>query len=279
MAHTKKYDDLRQYSEEELLELLRRESDEDRCTVIEQIVLEKEALIPSGHLEDVATAWDEFVEGYQFTTEEATEVLQDVYPDMDTALKSKPTKRNWRKIFLLAAALTAIAMALTIMTGANRTFMNLIASWTDDSFSYGEHLTEAEQQAICQEDIEKTLLAAGFDPGLAPTWLPKEGKIRSIDTIDLDSATQVQTRLSWGHNAIVLQYYRHNSEAVAEKKRKEYASVGYLPSEIGGVSFLIYQDTDFTTAVWTDDLLEVVIHSTASDEITQKVISSMEGLK
>ena len=262
-------------SSAELQELLRQdalqestEPDTEKILYITEVLAKREKERNSSA--EVQRAYESFVQNYlpadQTNTSRKVPLF---FAKMPRLMKSAA-------ILIIALGLLLIGSASADAMGFN--LFGMVAHWTAEIFHFSSatettEYTEPDQtDTIVYNSLQDALNAFHIPQRLAPTWFPEGYKLVDIETMD--------TPFEWSVYAI----YAKGEENIQISVRQ---TIGKDPEQIeknedfievytkNGVTYYIFQNTDYTQAVWTVGEFECVIAGNITTEEIKAMIDSI----
>ncbi len=288
------YQFLDRISTEELQRLLREDfKSEDEGTVehdefitkVMEVIAKREESEPSVPTIDPAAGWEDFQKNY-YPTEEDPVLLCD-----DAQLKSLNQKyrvvksvpqssapgriRSFQRVAVVVAAAIGIFMSgLVVAQAAGLDVFGAMARWTDETFHFvitptTNHEVEAFCSALDEYDISTEY---------APTWLPEGFVADEPEVTKTKRLLAVSARFKNSKNEIIFTVTKYDSEDVIYFSSYEKEVGEAIPYMNGKQLFYIFENTNSTTAAWSDgDTLTINICGQISTDDMKSIIDSIGG--
>ncbi len=249
---------------------------EEFIDAVIEVMLEKEREDPSGHMADVDKAWAEFQTYYNVPDRDG----QLLYPDPgspDPAPSPKAParrpKRVLRRVALIAAVIGAFMSLLVVAQAAGLDVFGAMARWTDETFHFAP---AGENKEI--RPIRILLEEQNIPTAYAPTWIPAGFVSEEPQVFASKRLVTVSAEFSNGENTFMYSVTRHLSKDTIEafKYEKEHGDATSYSN--GRMVFYIFENTDSTTATWTDHgSFDIEICGTLSTKDLKNIIDSIGG--
>lgn len=281
---TGRYAFLRALTTEQLEQLLKadysasmsEDAVEEFIDAVIEVMLEKEKEDPSGRMADVDKAWAEFQTYYNVPDRDGQLLYPDlVSPDPAPSQKApvRRPKRVLRRVALIAAVIGAFMSLLVVAQAAGLDVFGAMARWTDETFHFAPAGTKDETQPF-RSLLEEHNIPVAY----APTWIPAGFVFEEPYVVDSKRLTTVSVRYSNGEDAFMYSVTHHlfKDTIEASNYEKEYGDAAAYSN--GKTVFYIFENTDSTTAVWTDgESFDIAIRGALSVNDMEKIIDSIGG--
>lgn len=186
---------------------------------------------------------------------------------------------RWMK----SAAVLVIALGLLLIGSASADAMGfdlfgMVANWTAEIFHFsdateGTEFTELEQgKAGEYASLQEALDAYGIDQKLAPTWIPEgynQTEVEVLYTPFEKSFYVIYIKENKSVQISIRMLMDTDSEQI--EKNEDFLEA-YIKD---GVAYYIFQNTDYTQAVWTVAEFECVIAGNVTAEEIKTMIDSI----
>ncbi len=281
---TGRYAFLRALTTEHLEQLLKadysasmsEDAAEEFIDAVIEVMLEKEKEDPSGRLADVDKAWAEFQTYYTGPDRDGRLLYPDpLSPDPVPSQKApaRRLKRVLRRVALIAAVIGAFMSLLVVAQAAGLDVFGAMARWTDEIFRFAPAGDLREARSI-QILLEEQNIPAAY----APTWIPAGFVSEEPRVVVSKQLTTVSVCYLNGKDEFAYSVTHHLSKDTIEASNyeKEYGDAAAYSN--GRSVFYIFENTDSTTAVWTDgESFDIEIRGALSVQDMKKIIDSIGG--
>ena len=289
-----KYSYLNQLSIDQLENLLKSQrntssADEDAafCEAIEEVVLRRETLHPTGRLSDVDVAWAEFQKHYNTSEGEGLSLYSDD-PDFEnlqtqhTTPSSYPHKKRRiiKKGLLVAAILAAVFAGMIVVQASGVDIFGAIARWTNETFRFtsSESLVTSSGNSNFSRtyDMLQTAFAdGGIDETMIPGWYP--------DRYELVDIKSVSTR---SFNGIVLSFEDNSdffSISCTDYKRCQELDTRVFEKDDNPVEdyvrgnrrYYLMTNLGHYSGIWSDGNKTIAISGDLTEEELKKIIDNI----
>lgn len=143
--NSRRYENLKRLTTEQLEEQLRtapfladNQGTSEYYDAIEEIILERETKTPTGRLSDLDRSWEEFRQ--QYAAPEGRGLR--LYPgeeDREEKVSTKSGKSFFRKVVLLAAAISIMFACMIAAQAAGVDVFGALARWTEETFRFKDN--------------------------------------------------------------------------------------------------------------------------------------------
>lgn len=284
------YQFLERISTEELQRILREDfKSEDEGTAendefITRVMEVVEKREKSTQTFDPVKGWMDFQKNY-YSTEENPVLLCDgaqleMLSQKHRVTKSgspKPTSgpnRHVKRIALVAAAIGIFMSALVAAQAAGLDVFGAMARWTDETFRFvttptANHEVEAFCSALDEQEIPTEY---------APTWLPDGFVAEEPQVAESKRYASVSTRFVKGEDEILFTITKYHSKDAIDRTLYEKKRGDAIPHMNGKQLFYIFDNTNGTTATWSDgNTLTITICGRISTDDMKSIIDSIGG--
>ncbi len=249
---------------------------EEFIDAVTEVMLEKEKDDPSGRLADVDKAWADFQTYYNVPDRDGQLLYPDlVSPDPAPSKKApaRRPKRVLRPVALIAAAIGVFMSLLVVAQAAGLDVFGAMARWPEETLHFAPAGEDQETRPI------RTLLEEQNIPtAYAPAWIPAGFVAEEPHAFHTKQLTVASVRYSNGKDAFGYSVTRHLSKGTIEASNYEKKYGDAAAYSNGKMVFYIFENTDTTTAVWTDgESFEIEIRGALSVNDVKKIIDSIGG--
>lgn len=283
---TQSYGFLDQLSTEQLLDLIRADSDspenEDNNLIfhILEVIDRREKENPTGLIPDVDQAWEDFQKYYKTPDGEG----RSLYPMSDSEWKAleqtwgRRRRRLWSRLLPLAAVVAVTFSSMIAAQGFGFDIFGALARWTEETFhfSVGPSANEPspEMEALRQA-VQGAFDAYGVDIP-APAWYPEGTELsRDIEIVE-ESDNSIITCGFTSENGsfrILVQQYYDDGRVPAYTFEKDALEAKDYPSN--GRLFYVMSNLSISRAVYSNEKTVVTIEGNFSLEDMKKIIDSI----
>ena len=288
-----KYSYLNQLSTEQLENLLKSQrntlADEDSafCEAIEEVILRRETLHPTGRLSDVDVAWAEFQMHYNTSEGVGLSLYPDDpdFEDLQTPHRTPSTqphrKRRIIKMGLMVAAiLTAVFAGMIVVQASGVDIFGAIARWTNETFHFtssGSSVTSDRSSNLSQtyNMLQTAFEAGGMDESMIPRWYPERYVL--VDTQSVSTRSYNGIVLSFEDNSdffsISCTDYKNRQELDTRIFEKDDNSVEDYVS--GSRRYYLLRNLGHYSGLWSDGNKMIAISGDLTEEELKKIIDNM----
>lgn len=262
------YQFLDRISTEELQRLLREDfgsenegtaEHDEFITKVMEVIARREKDAPSIPAFDPVAGWEDFQKNYYPTEDDPILLCDDAQlkslNQKYRVVKSVPRKsttgriRSFKRIAVVAVAAIGILMSLLVVAqAAGMDVFGAIARWTDEKFHFvTTPTTNHEVEAFCS-----VLDEYDISTEYAPTWLPEGFVADEPEVTKTKRLLAVSARFKNSKNEIIFTVTKYDSEDVIYFSSYEKEVGEAIPYMNGKQLFYIFENTNSTTATWTD---------------------------
>lgn len=269
---------LEHLSVEELEQLLYtpdgKEPDVDFMTEVLEVIHAKEANDPSYTEPDVDAAWADFKENYMEQAE--------IYGPADEEPLNSRSKRKGHNVLILLRRTVAVAAILAAFCVTASAFgfdiLKAIADWTAETFQFASLDDIPVEQSIRENDPYAELRAAVSEEtalSVVPTWAPGD-IIQERVSIDhrSNSVSICGTYQTDSYEyTVTIMVYENWSDAERSSYQKDDQEVE--KHVVNDITHYLMRNTEYCTAAWVNENVEVSIQGTLSFADLNSMINSV----
>ena len=234
----------------------------------------------SEEIPDVQQSWMELQE--QLVCEGMLEA-----PIQPLSTERKKTSGRRKKVLRYAAAAAAcFAVMCTALITAQAGGLNVfgvIASWTDDSFYFSKTEDPAGDDVAVglstqqNRTIKEALSEAGLPTEFAPTWVPDDYQLMSVDILHTDFMLCVYAvydtpKLNKNCTVNIEEYYSEEFLYNGFYEKDDFTPKVHTAN---GRTFYVFSNSGTWTATWTDGRYCITIAGASSEEMVVEMIDSI----
>lgn len=210
--------------------------------------------------------------------------VQNYLPDDQTNTQNKVASffvkmPRWLK----SAAVLVIALGLLLIGSASADAMGfdlfgMVANWTAEIFHFSdategtEYTEPGKENPVEYSSLQDALDRFQIQQRLAPTWLPDGYKLADIEVFDTPFECSVYAIYAKGEENIQISIRQTVGKDPEQIEKNEDFIEVYTKN---GVTCYIFQNTDYTQAVWTVGEFECVIAGNVTTDEIKAMIDSI----
>lgn len=287
----RKYAYLEQLSTEKLEEQLSSRFSEDEAVseyfdAVEEVILKRETLSPTGRLSDLDASWEEFRRQYAAAEGKGVELYPTAEPVPEkeqSATASRPGRHQKRKLLkkltLIAAVIAVLSATMVAAQAAGLDVWGMFARWTAETFQFLDSGGEVQSQhRDYYEQIQAEVEKCGIGEAVVPTWYPEGYALESVDYVNTDTRRAVScffVKDETSNFSILILNYSGTSQISSHIFEKDYQEIETYVSN--GKSFYLITNFNLCSAVWANDSICISISGTLSTEELKIIIDSIGG--
>ena len=289
-----KYSYLNQLSIDQLENLLKSQrntssADEDAafCEAIEEVILRRETLHPTGRLSDVDVAWAEFQKHYNTSEGEGLSLYSDD-PDFEnlqtqhTTPSSYPHKKRRiiKKGLLVAAILAAVFAGMIVVQASGVDIFGAIARWTNETFRFPTSESEVTSNrnsnlSSTYDALQATFEDGGIDESMIPGWYPDRYELvdtklesqRNYDSVILSFADE--------NDFFIISYRDYRNGAAIDSQVFEKDGKPVKKYLNGDRLYYLMTNLEHRSGIWTDGKNMIAISGDLTEEELKTIINNI----
>jgi len=287
---------LSQLSVEELMGLLvnapvpiSTPEEEAYVDALEEAIIERETIQPTGILPDVDKAWAEFQENCELLRDVPQPAPHDLIvqstnhlPAKKTPSAAKPLSRRRLRQVLVAAAIVVCFFVFALPPALGyESFFQMLGEWTSDTFYFtpdAKPINEAQtgESPIPKEyqSLQEALADYGITEQLVPTWIPDGYMLEeiSVRTSPIDSKVEFRADYKNSEASLSMRYVYRSALATRAYERDETEVEIY---EMGGIQHYLFKNLERSVCTWYNGTIECSISLDGTYNDLKKMIDSI----
>lgn len=196
--------------------------------------------------------------------------------------RQRETVLLWKPLMQVASVLLAITLLFALLpTQANaETWWERLARWTDDFFSFfnpsepevqeDDYLFKTNNEGL--QEIYDAVLKMGITEPVVPMWLPNDFKMSSLICKETPAYNYVCGTFSDGDLVCTIRINLFHQEKPNHYFKSEPDAIVY---EQQGTEFIILQNEDKHSVVWTIDNTECSIFIDCQEDVLYEILESI----
>ena len=198
----------------------------------------------------------------------------------------KRTKRTGKKAFryaaIVAACIASVFAVMITVQALGVDVFGLLGSWTDSSFRFSGEVdattVSAPHYQTPANDITEALSELGMPTVLAPTWVPEDYGLVSVDPFTIDGMKGVYVVYSNPNedHFLTIDICEYSTETLLYNTYYEKDDQDPELYTYNGRTFYIFTNAGTWTAAWCDGKFDITIAGVPSKEIIISIINSIE---
>ena len=202
-----------------------------------------------------------------------------------TPVKGRPriSLRGW-SMRVVAAIAAIVLLIFAIPQGAEAEgFWERFSRWTDSIFEFfspgddpieEKYIFETDNPGLQQ--VYDTVTTLGITEPVVPMWLPDGYALIECKVNENDSKRFVYVCFSNGENTIIMDIAIRRAESPRQYSKDDRIIESF---EKEGVTYNVFHNNEWQTAVWVKDELECAIHVDCQEETLYKILKSIYAME